>query len=393
MPWRVLYVDHADLMGGAEQSLLLLLQHLDRTRVEPYLACSPGTPLAWAAREAGLAVVEVPLGQLRGRRAPWTAASALARGAAALGQVAQDFGADLLHANVLRAAAYTAWASLRTGIPLVWHVRDVHDMRRPDEWLLVHVLSRAARGILCISRATAQALPPAARAKVHFVPNGLDLGRFDPARAQPQALRARWGAGPGEVLVGTVGWLAPWKQVEHFVEMAAQVARECPEVRFVVVGEAASPRYAGYVADLRARAQRVLKERIRFVGVLPAEEMPAAMAALDLLVHTARSEPFGRVLLEAMAMERPVVAYADGGVPEVVVDGETGLLVPPGDAAALARAVARLARDRPRREALGRAGREWVLAHFTAEAVARRVEEVYREILNGVRRATRGQRR
>jgi glycosyltransferase involved in cell wall biosynthesis len=85
--------------------------------------------------------------------------------------------------------------------------------------------------------------------------------------------------------------------------------------------------------------------------------------------------------VEAMAMERPVVAYGDGGVPEVVVDGETGLLVPPGDVAALAQAVVRLVRDRPQREALGRAGRERVLARFTAEAMARRVEGIYAEVL------------
>ena len=381
MPWRVLYVDHADLMGGAEQSLLLLLRHLDRARVEPLLACRPGTPLAQAAREAGLPVVEVPLGQLRGRRTPWALAAGLARGASALARVARSFGADLLHANVARASAYAAWASLATGIPLVWHVRDVYQMHRPDEWLLVHFVSRVARAILCISLATARPLPSAAALKVHLVPNGLDLARFDPARVQPQALRARWGAGPEDVLVGTAGWLSPWKQTEHFLEMAAQVARECAEARFVVVGEAANPRYAAYVEDLQARARERLGERIRFVGALPAEEMPAAMAALDLLVHTARAEPLGLVLVEAMAMERPVVAYGDGGVLEVVVDGETGLLVPPGDVAALAQAVARLARDRPQREALGRAGRERVLARFTAEAMARRVEGIYAEVL------------
>ncbi|MGC8836934.1 MAG: glycosyltransferase family 4 protein [Anaerolineae bacterium] len=393
MPWRVLYVDHADLMGGAEQNLLLFLRHLDRTRVEPCLACNPGTPLARAAREAGLPVAEVPLGQLRGWRAPWTVAPALVRGAETLALVARDFGADLLHANVFRAAAYAAWASRWAGIPLVWHVHDVHDMHRPDEWFLVHLLSRAAQGILCVSQATARALPRAAAPKVRLVPNGLDLARFDPARVQPQALRERWGVGPDEVLVGTVGWLAPWKQAEHFLEMAEQVAQECPEVRFVVVGEAANPRYTEYVDDLKSRAREMLGKRVCFAGALPADEMPTAMAALDFLVHTARAEPFGRVLLEAMAMERPVVAYADGGVPEVVVDGETGLLVPPGDVGALAQAATRLARDRPWREALGRAGRARVLAHFSAGAVACLVEDVYREVLGGIQSAARKGRR
>ncbi|MBC7224879.1 MAG: glycosyltransferase family 4 protein, partial [Anaerolineae bacterium] len=337
MPWRVLYVDHADLMGGAEQSLLLLLRHLDRDQVEPLLACGEDTPLARAAREAGVPVAEVPMGQLRDRRVPWAPAVRLAQGGKILARLARAFGADLLHANVARAAAYAAWASVRAGVPLVWHVRDVHDTRRPDEWLLVQALSRVAEGIVCISRATARPLPAVARPKVRVVPNGLDPAQFDLARAEPQALRARWGAAPEEVWVGAVGWLAPWKQVEHVVEMAQRVAQECPEARFVVVGEAAAPRYAPYVASLKTRAREALGERMRFVGALPAEAMPSVMAALDLLVHTARAEPFGRVLVEAMAMERPVVAYADGGVPEVVSDGETGCLVPPGDVDALAR--------------------------------------------------------
>lgn len=381
MSWRVLYVDHADLMGGAEQSLLLLLRHLDRNQVEPLLACGEGTPLARAAREVGVPVAEVPMGRLRGRRTPWAAAARLGQGGNALTRLAQSFGADLLHANVARAAAYAAWASVRAGVPLVWHVRDVHPMRRPDEWLLVQALSRVARRVVCISRATARPLPTAASPKVRVVPNGLDPAQFDPTQAQPQALRARWGVGPEEVLVGTVGWLAPWKQVDHVVEMAQRVAQECPEARFVVVGEVAAPRHAPYVASLKERAREALGGRMRFVGALPAEAMPSAMAALDLLVHTARAEPFGRVLVEAMAMERPVVAYADGGVPEVVSDGETGYLVPPGDVDALAQAVVGLVRAPARRQAMGRAGRAHVLARFSARTMAHAVQEVYAELL------------
>ncbi|MGQ9584815.1 MAG: glycosyltransferase family 4 protein [Anaerolineae bacterium] len=379
MPWRVLYLDHADWMGGAEQSLLLLLQHLDPAQVEPLLVCTGGSPLEQAARTAGVPVAEVPFGPLRGRRNPAALVGQLARGSASLVRLARSFRADCIHTNVARASAYGALVALRTGIPLVWHVRDVHDTRRPDEWLFVQGLARLARGIVCASGATARPLPRFAAPKVFRVPNGLDVPRFDPGRVRRQAVRDSWGVRPDQVLVGTVGWLAPWKQTEHFLQVAEQVTVPCPQARFVVVGEAASPRYAAHVARLKEWARERLGGRVQFVG--PQEDVPGVMAALDILVHTARAEPFGRVLLEAMALERPVVAYADGGVPEVVLHGETGLLARPGDVAGLSQLVQHLIREPAERRRLGQAGRRRVLQEFTAEAMARRMEQVYEAVL------------
>ncbi|NLE77210.1 MAG: glycosyltransferase [Chloroflexi bacterium] len=374
MVWRVLYVDHADWMGGAEESLLLLLRHVDRRRVEPLLAAAPGAPLGEAARQAGVAVVEASLGRLRGRSL-WAAGAELAAGVQALHGVVRQVRPHLLHANVARAAAYGAAVSLRSGAPLVWHVRDIHDRRRLTERALLQGVGRVARAIICPSRAVAQPLPGVAQRKVHVVPNGVDAAAFAPNPAERAAWRTVWGIAPEEVLVGTVGWLAPWKQPEQFLAMAERVAAACPQARFVVVGEAASPQYGSYVDGLRSRAAASLGQRLLFAG--PQTAMPGVMAALDLLVHTARAEPFGRVLLEAMAAERPVVAYADGGVPEVL----HGRLVPPGDQGALAAAVLELARQPALRTAMGRAGRAHVLAGFTAEAMARRTEAVYEAVL------------
>jgi glycosyltransferase involved in cell wall biosynthesis len=103
---------------------------------------------------------------------------------------------------------------------------------------------------------------------------------------------------------------------------------------------------------------------------------------MDILAHTSTApEPFGRVLIEGMAMARPVIASADGGVPEIVLHGETGLLVPPGDVAALAESMVSLLQDPERAAALGRAGRQRVEAHFTTEQYVRQVQEVYGVVL------------
>lgn len=121
-------------------------------------------------------------------------------------------------------------------------------------------------------------------------------------------------------------------------------------------------------------------------------EMPEMMAMLDLVTLTSEEESFGRVLIEAMAASRPVVATRGGGVAEVVVDGETGLLVPMGDVERIASAMASLLADPGLRRAMGEAGRQRAIARFSIEAHARKVEDLYREILadtedDGVRSA------
>lgn len=154
-PQTVLFVDHASALGGAEISLLGLLEQLDRQRYRPLLAAVDG-PLARAAERLGVRVVRLPMTRLRRNpMAPWR----WLRGSLALAGLARRERVALVHANVLRAAAYAAPAALLAGRPLVWHVRDI---LAPEP--LVHLLCRRAAAVIAISRAVAEALPCAARA-------------------------------------------------------------------------------------------------------------------------------------------------------------------------------------------------------------------------------------
>jgi len=373
---RVLYVDHANFMGGAEQSLLLLLKNLDRETFEPLLASTPTSPLAQAAAEIGVQVVPVPMDRLRGVTNLLTVAGRLLQGVRTLASAIRQEDVDIVHTNVMRASIYAALAARLTRRPLVWHVRDIH-----HEGLYVRLMSRLADRIIVISRAVASPLPSWSAVKTTLVYNGLDLAEFDPQCTDGRPFRREIGVPDHALLVGQVAWLAPWKGQHLFVEAAAQVAEAHPEVRFVIIGGLADERYTAYGEQLRQQAYAALGDRLIFAG--PHSPIAPVMAGLDLLVHTAQDEPFGRVLVEAMALHVPVVALAGGGVEEIVEDGPTGLLVSDRDPAALAQSILALLEDKARREAMGRQGRRRVERHFNAAFLTRQVETVYRSLIEG----------
>lgn len=365
-PITVLFVDHAEAIGGAEQSLLLLLDHLDRSRFRPVLAANRG-PLARAALHRGVPVRIAVMPKIRGRPdALWH----LGRGAARLARIVRHERAAIVYSNVMRASFYAAGAARLTGRPLVWHVRDIHD----EGWYLRLMCGLADRAI-AISGAVAAPIP--CREKTRIVSNGLDPEPFD--RADGGAFRAEIGVGPDEVLIGIVGRVWPWKGQQTFLDAAARIAPRFPTVRFAVIGDVLFASERDYLAELRDHARTIgIAGRVVFTG--HREDVPEVMAGLDLLVHASRAEPFGRVLIEAMAAARPIVAFGDGGVPEIVIDGETGRLVAPGDVEALAGAMAELIADPNRRRALGAAGRARVERLFTAAATARSIERILEEI-------------
>lgn len=369
---RLLFVDHSPALGGAERSLLLLFEELDRTRFEPHLATQPGA-LARAARERKVPVHELPLPRLR-----WTPAALwrLPRGALQLAAIARREGVHLIHANTLRAAVYSAGAARATALPWVWHVRDLL-----GRGLSARLLARASRTRVAVSEIAARRLSAPAR----ILPNGVRLSDFRaPGSEARRALRSQWRVPPDVPLVGQVARFAPWKGQHRFLEAAAAVLRDHPEARFVLVGGDIFGTQAAYARRLRERAARgALAGRVVFAGWR--EDIPAVLAALDVLVHASRDEPFGRILIEAAASAVPVVADASGASQEIVRHNRTGLLVAAGDSAALASGVRRLLSDPTLARNLGDEARELAAQRHDAAAVARSMEEIFSEALRAPR--------
>ncbi len=372
-PVRALFVDHAPALGGAEHSLLLLFDCLDRNQVTPLLACVPG-PLQERAEALGVPCRPMAMPKVRGHLlGPWR----LLRGAVALARLARREGVDLLCANTVRASLYAALAARLARLPLVWYVRDIL-----TPGLYTRTMSRCAAAVVSVSRAAAEPLG----VEAVIVPNGVLADAFAADGVRALQMRARWGVPADAPLVGMVGRMRPWKGQEHFLRAMALVAEQQPDAWFVLVGGAIFEEREPYLPSLRHLAETLaLGDRAVFGGQV--EDVATAYAAMDVVVHcSVEPEPFGRVVIEAMAASRPVVAYNWGGPHEIIVPGETGLLVPPGDIACLGEAVLSLLRDPARRRAMGAAGRARAAALYDARVTARKVQDLLVKMGRGVGR-------
>jgi glycosyltransferase involved in cell wall biosynthesis len=212
------------------------------------------------------------------------------------------------------------------------------------------------------------------RARVRVVRNGVDLGASMKASADRWAARAEMGIPPGSVLVGTLGRLSREKNLDLFVDMAAGLANEFPEARFLIAGE----------GPCRGAIERAVKGagiggRVVVTGAR--SDVPRVLAAMDLFVMTSDTEGLPNAVMEAMAAALPVVSTRVGGVPELVADGETGRLVPRGQLVPLLSSIRPLIRDGHLRRRQGEAGRRRIASEFSVERMVAATVSVYDEVL------------
>ena len=381
-PRPILFVDHANDLGGAEQSLLLLMTFLDHSRWQPHLLAPPGRLSAAAAR-SDIPVHTLELPRLRGSSRSlldwWHVSSAISK-------TARYIGAALIHSNTVRATAYAALAARLASLPLVWHMRDfwLSEAEPAAKWpdrMGKFIFSRMAALVLTNSQAVARHLPNSAKLTVLY--NGIDISKFDPAHvaAGNRAAICNAAGFPHQApIVGMIGRARPWKGQHIFLQMAGEIAASAPDCRFLVVGGDPFQVNDDYEASLKAMCTQLgLDDRLHWTGQLA--DVRAALAAMDIFVHPGAPEPFGLVNTEAMAMSKPVVAFSHGALPEIVIHDETGLLAPAGDTVALAASVLRLLRDPVLCQSMGRAGRQRVDSRFRIERTVAELETHYQELV------------
>src|SRR5262249_6205646 len=208
--------------------------------------------------------------------------------------------------------------------------------------------------------------------------NGVDLGPFN-VTPEPARIREELGLRPSTPLVAVVSRLSRLKGLEHFLEAAAVVAPKFPDARFLVVGEA-PPHDLGYLDELNAAAQRFgVEDPVIFPGLRSV--LPALLRCVSVAVMPSPNEAPSNPLLESMAAGAPTVATRVGGTPEALVDGETGLLVEPGDSRSLADAIGKLLTDRTLAAGLGHAARARIAECYSVRRMVRATEDVYLDLL------------
>jgi glycosyltransferase involved in cell wall biosynthesis len=209
--------------------------------------------------------------------------------------------------------------------------------------------------------------------------DAVDTVRFSPGAADHFAVRRELGIADESLLVGFVGRFSPGKGVEELLHAAQMLRASHPDVRYLIVGEASHGEEAYAASIHRLAAGLGLGDLVIFSGYR--SDVPAVMASFDMLAFPSHAESFGVVLIEAMAMEKPVVSTNCDGVLDIVVDGETGIRVPPKDAPAFARGLEELMTHAELRDRYGAAGRRRVLEHFDQGRQLQKLEEIYRTCL------------
>ena len=419
-PRRVLYIDHTSAMGGGEVALLNLVKYLDRRQYVPVVLLLQDGPLHAKLLEAGIEThLYCVAGSVLGARKDTLGLQTLMQ----LRDVRQACGAvfgvaklirrlnvELVHTNSLKSDIIGGLAARLCRKLVIWHVRDridddylpgpvVHAFRILTKFIPTWVIANSGATLNTLRRRSrsSAAIPSGiafdskedlvwresgtigGRTGVRVVHDGTIAAPQSSAalptpQEDPQPLRA------GPPCVALVGRITRWKGQHVFLQAAAWTHRRFPEVRFQIVGAALFDEKE-YEAEIHALALKLgTQGYVEFLGFRA--NIPQYMAGIDLLVHASTTgEPFGQVLIEAMSLGKPVVATNGGGVPEIVVHGETGLLVPMDDGVAMAEAICQILADPQAAARMGERGRQRVGEQFTIGHTVQKVQKVYDQLL------------
>jgi glycosyltransferase involved in cell wall biosynthesis len=394
-PIRVLFFDHTAAQSGAEIAMLNLVRHLDSRKVTPIVVFGASGPVAEQMRAfAETHVLPLPVEVATAKKESLGVASflrlgAMLGGAAYIWRLAKFIRrskVDLVHTNSLKADVIGGIAGRLARCPVIWHVRDridgdylpapaVRAFRFLCRWIPYFVIANSGATLRSVypDAPPRDAVPSSIRRRGQcaVVHDGTPWP-FPGVSTSPRE---------GLVRIGLIGRISPWKGQNIFLRAAALVHQNFPNARFFIVGSAMFGE-AEYDREVRSLTESLgISGVVTFTGFR--SDVQNVIADMDLIVHASiTGEPFGQVIIEGMAAGKPVIATNGGGVPEIVEDGKTGILVPMGDVQAMAAGISRLLAEPALAAEMGARGRERVRNHFTIELKARKVEAVYMAMLS-----------
>lgn len=379
-PRKLLLVNHVSDISGAERGLIDIVRVLDRQRYEPTVVMpSPGRLAdALAGMDAGIRFL--PMARFHRTRNPLTlliyACSVLCR-SLRLAILIRREGFALVHCNSNTAQIYGGFAARIARVPCIWHSRDLVELGAMGK-----VMSRLAERVAAISDTVGTHVRKYTRepCRIVVIQAGIDPSDWASSKDRDTA-RTALGISSGAFAVANIGQLVPWKNHALFLETAALIAKRLPQAVFLIVGADLFADHPGYRKELEVSAQVLgIADRLIFTGY--ESNMAAIFAGVDLVLHTADREPFGRSVVEAMAAGCPVVAVNTCGPAEIIRNGIDGMLVPPGDSAAMAEATVRLASDPDLASRLVRSARTRITDAFNLQVFANRLHSLYDDVLD-----------
>jgi len=373
MKTRLAYLFEFPTVSGGENSICELLKRLDRSRYEPIAFCP--VPSLLSKKLEGLGIPTFDHGLPALKREPSFTHDKFSHH---LVKLFTQHKIDLIHANSLSMAVYSGLVSSLTQIPAIAHVRD---MIRLGEVKRNYLLMN--RILITVSEACKHWLTSQGfdGHKVETIYNGIDIALLDPDTIQG-TLRQELDLSDEAILMGNLGQIIIRKGQNHLLEAAIPLIKKYPQVHLVIAGmrHAKKQETVDYEAALHQSVKTAdLEDRVHFLGWR--DDVPQILKSLDFLVHTALQEPLGRVLLESMAMENPVIATDVGGTREIVIP-ETGCLVHARDTEELFHAMETLVCDAPLRKQMGHAGRKRIESVFVPEEMTQKITAFYESFLD-----------
>jgi len=365
VPLNILFINSIQMFGGGEVWMLRTLRALQHRGHRVWLCCRPAGELAKRAAESGIAVKPV---QFRGdfgpvavlRLAGWMRREAI----------------EVVLTNMDKELRLGGIAAKIARVPVVIARRGIdYPLKNRRRYRLAYNV--LATSIIANSHATKRALlrnaPWLDPQRITVIYNGIDPGPF--SKPTGRSLRREWGVPEGAPLIGFVGQLDQRKGISVLLSAFDRVHARMPAARLVLVGHGP----LRHLVESEAR-RRGWGEAALLPGFM--EDIPSVMQAIDLLVLPSLWEGFGLVLIEAMAAGKPAISTATSSMPEIIDDGLTGYLVPPGDAESLAKRTLELLENPTLRERLGRAARQRVSELFTMERMVDQLEELFLREVN-----------
>lgn len=381
-PYRILYIDHTAKMSGGEIALLNMIRALDKKIFAPVVVLFTDGELASELKASNIEVHILPLSkQLLDTRKDSLGVWSIVKLASVMEfvksikyliPVIKSIKPSIVHTNSLKSDLVGGIAAKFCKVPLIWHIRDriEKDYLPTPVVLAFRFLARFLPNLVVAnSQSTLDTLHLPSSTKSGVVHSGIVLPPEPPER--------EWNS---PVKIGIVGRIARWKGQHIFIKAAQKVHAAYPDTEFKLIG---SPMFGEdeYSKEISAMVEEYgMQDCVEYQGFRA--DIMNAVNDLDILVHASISaEPFGQVIVEGMALKKPVVATAGGGVLEIVKDGTTGLLVPMNDAEVMANALCSLLADRDKARKMGKCARDRVVEKFTVPQTAKQMEQLYKGLL------------
>ena len=385
---KVLLLTACTGRGGAGNSLYYICKYLDRDRIEPLVVMPTDGLIGEKLRALDVPTILAPrlrerFYELRFSRAtPLTTGLSTLRNAwdslvftFQLAGIVRREDVDLIYCNHMMVKIIGILAGLLARVPVVLHTRTIYGNRAEQYLYLSFARLSHVKRIIAVSRVSAENFAPISE-KVEVVRNGVPLDEIS-AGPEEGTLRKELGLDDSARIVGFIGRLVEWKGIDVFLQAAREVLKKRDDTVFVIMGDVPVGSTHGTLDDYRRRAREGgLGDRLIFTGFK--SEAAALVSELDVLVvPSIRPDPCPRVVLEGLARGTPVIGSAAGGITEAIQDGETGLLVEPGNVAELVMQLERVLDDRVLADRIAEQGRAAARQHFSAEDVSRRIQDIF----------------